>query len=395
MISQKEIENLCNVLITSIHRKKIRGTYTIGKETTALLRSGIIVTMKKGDTVEALLDACRQFGSIVKRALPTMHVIGNLVRRVLFIIRDEFLRSRDRYVLQQQTEKRESEKNKNLSSAAATQEKSKNSSSTASGLSNSTSETSLVHQLNLANLLETSGSEQVDYTLAVSTDFKAHVIEGVNELIRELDDLRTNIGEQATEHIHTNEVILTIGHSHTVEDFLLDALKKKRNFEVIVTEHAPHYDGHEMVLRLKKEGIHCHLISDAAAYAVMPTVSKVLIGTHAVMANGGLIASTGTHLVALAAREKSVPVVVCSGLYKLTPLYPLDQDSFNDRLAPSDILGYDGALMKSVHVYNPAYDYVPPELVAMFITNNGTHNPTYIYRLLAEYYHAEDYSLDG
>ncbi len=113
-----------------------------------------------------------------------------------------------------------------------------------------------------------------------------------------------------------------------------------------------------------------------------------------VMANGGLIASSSTHLVALAAKEKSVPVVVCCGLYKLTPLYPLDQDSFNDRYAPSDILGYEGSLMKSVHAYNPAFDYVPPELVAMFITNDRTHNPTYIYRLLAEYYNSADYSLD-
>jgi hypothetical protein len=64
--------------------------------------------------------------------------------------------------------------------------------------------------------------------------------------------------------------------------------------------------------------------------------------------------------------------------------------------------------MKNVHVLNPAYDYVPPELISLFITNvyveilkltimnsgTGTHSPSYIYRLLAEYYNPEDYVLE-
>ena len=40
------------------------------------------------------------------------------------------------------------------------------------------------------------------------------------------------------------------------------------------------------------------------------------------MANGGLIATAGSHLLALAAQHASVPLVACAGLYKLTPLYP-------------------------------------------------------------------------
>ena len=42
---------------------------------------------------------------------------------------------------------------------------------------------------------------------------------------------------------------------------------------------------------------------------------------------------------------------------------------------------------------NPAYDYVPPELVSLYVTNMGAHQPSYIYRLLAEYYAPEDYQL--
>ena len=45
-------------------------------------------------------------------------------------------------------------------------------------------------------------------------------------------------------------------------------------------------------------------------------------------------------------------------------------------------------------VANPAYDYVEPTLVSLFLTNIGGHNPSYIYRLLAEIYNPSDYNFD-
>lgn len=46
-----------------------------------------------------------------------------------------------------------------------------------------------------------------------------------------------------------------------------------------------------------------------------------------------------------------------------------------------------------VHAPNPTLDYVPPELISLFITDTGGHTPSYVYRLLAEYYTREDYGL--
>jgi len=45
--------------------------------------------------------------------------------------------------------------------------------------------------------------------------------------------------------------------------------------------------------------------------------------------------------VALAAKHYSVPLVVCTGLYKLSPLYALDQHTFNELRAPQDIMPMD------------------------------------------------------
>ncbi len=61
---------------------------------------------------------------------------------------------------------------------------------------------------------------------------------------------------QALEHIHANEVILTVGRSHTVEQFLKAAAAKKRSFQVIVAECGPPgFGGQEMAVSLAKEGI--------------------------------------------------------------------------------------------------------------------------------------------
>ncbi len=47
----------------------------------------------------------------------------------------------------------------------------------------------------------------------------------------------------------------------------------------------------------------------------------------------------------------------------------------------------------SVEVVNPAYEYIRPELISLFVTDTGGYTPSYVYRLLAEYYSREDYVL--
>lgn len=141
-------------------------------------------------------------------------------------------------------------------------------------------------------------------------------------------------------------------------------------------------------MSLGESKIKTTLISDAAIFAMMSRVNKVIIGTHTVMANGGLRAVCGSHTIALAAKHCSVPVrplnsvfmVDCSffKVFVLAPMYKLsrhylclyDQHAFNVFESPEGVLKYsDGALAAKTQVFNPAFDYVPPELVTLFISN--------------------------
>ena len=76
----------------------------------------------------------------------------------------------------------------------------------------------------------------------------------------------------------------------------------------------------------------------------MSRVNKVILGTHAVLANGGLVAISGTNMIAAAAKFHHTPVVVCTGLYKLSPLQPFDEDMGNLCARPDSILRFESGM---------------------------------------------------
>jgi len=226
-------------------------------------------------------------------------------------------------------------------------------------------------------------------------DLRQSVMEAIQEMMGELEDLHKNINEQAVQHIHAGEIILTYALSKTVELFLKAAAAKKRTFQVIVCEGAPHFGGHAMAKSLAEAGIDTTVIHDAATFAIMARVNKVLLPAHAVLANGGLIAPSGSNMVALAAKHNSVPVVTVAGMFKLCPMYPHEgQDTLNDLISPSAVVDYSlmgDPVLSEVEFVNPVHDYIPPQLIDLYVTNIGGYQPSYIYRLLAEYYHSDDW----
>lgn len=65
-----------------------------------------------------------------------------------------------------------------------------------------------------------------------------------------------------------------------------------------------------MAVNLGLIKIQTTIIADTAVFAIMSRVNKVIIGTHTVLANGGLRAVCGSHTIALAAKHYSVPVSI-------------------------------------------------------------------------------------
>jgi len=324
-----------------------KGALWTGKETLQLLKR--IIGQSKWSTAAELLDMVRLEGQELCERVPSEAVVGNLIRRVLKLIRDEYhsaIRGR-----QEEDDTQDS-----------------------------------LHKMMV------SSSSTSDLRQPIP-DLKSKIMESVEELMMELETSSEEIATQALEHIHANEVILTLGRSKTVERFLKHAAKE-RKFQVIVAECAPFYHGQEMATSLAKAKIQTTVITDSAIFAIMSRVNKVIIGTNSILANGGLRAVCGSHTVALSAKHYSVPLYVCASMLKLTPTYACDSEEGNKFVSPHESLrGLDGKILSRISSVTPVFEYVPPDLVTLFISNLSGHAPSYVYRLLAEIYHPDDYEL--
>lgn len=252
-----------------------------------------------------------------------------------------------------------------------------------------------------------------------SKDLSIEVADGIVEIIDELSIVDDQIAAYAPEHIHSNEMILTYGSSQTVQKFLLRAAAK-RKFTVIHAEGFPnmHRETHALVTGkhslsqsdgtedeapsaehfsrpLIAAGITVVLIPDAAVFALLSRVNKVILGTHIVLANGGLIAAAGSKAICMGAREHRTPVVVVTGVYKLCPNFSFDFDALIEHGSPGPILGYgeDGDLVDTVDVENPLHDFVPANLIDLYVTNLGGHAPFSLSGVISDQYRAEDTDL--
>ncbi len=59
-------------------------------------------------------------------------------------------------------------------------------------------------------------------------------------------------------------------------------------------------------------------------------VTKVLLGAHAVFANGSVMSRVGSSQVALMAKASNVPVLVCCETYKFSERVQTDSFVFNE-----------------------------------------------------------------
>lgn len=389
-----------------LRRARHYGSSACAKDTCHLLR--LVIHKGRFETWGQLLQAIQCIGEKLIRARPLELVIGNIVKRLLFIIRREhrywskLKKKREKWQLKQEEKKKKS----NNKYQTLNKKKKQSNKNKANDIQLSANDIRNEDETLNPSILDIFHSrEEINYNKdEFNTKNKSVIINELNELIDEIENTYQSIEEYSVEHIHSNELILTYGYSKTVYHFLKHAAKY-RSFEVFVCESAPSLHGQSMAYDLIKELKQnkndknfniksVTLISDSSIFAIMSRVNKVIIGTHAVFANGGLLAHSGTHGLALAAQFYSVPIVVVTGLYKLSTVYAYDQDTFNEHDSPSNLIKFESQsdyfLNENVSIQNPVFDYIKPEYVEIFLTNAGGHAPSYMYRLLSEYYDTTD-----
>ena len=422
-------------------RRQIRDSKPCAIATAYLLRR-VVETYTITD-VSGLIDRVQQVGQRLLAAQPREMVIGNIVRRVLGVIREEAEEDRDREVSGYgevgidsrphsagEDDSRVPEASETVSRVVYSSplpqvtsdyialnphedgafQRCPLPSAPASSANPSTDPvvTSMFSLLshprsNVASTTATPGSQPSQShpplsnkalaNLTAAKDLRAEVIEGIQEILEELNQADDQIAGYSLEQIHSNEVVLTHTFSITVQKFLLKAAAK-RKFTVIHAEGFPndHESTHATVVGKAKEdsgdelksgsvhkslaaaGITVILIPDSAVFALMSRVNKVILDAHTILANGALVAAAGAEVVARAASMHRTPVIVLSGIYKLSPVYPFDHGPLMENGDPGAVIGYgDGDLVNKLDFENPLFDYIPPELVHLYITNLCVH----------------------
>ncbi len=56
-------------------------------------------------------------------------------------------------------------------------------------------------------------------------------------------------------------------------------------------------------------------------------------------------------------------------MYKVSASYPFDIEQFFQFSNPDPVLSFENPLIDNVDVHNPSFDYVPPELIQLYVTN--------------------------
>uniref|UniRef100_A0A915KGG3 Translation initiation factor eIF2B subunit beta n=1 Tax=Romanomermis culicivorax TaxID=13658 RepID=A0A915KGG3_ROMCU len=329
--------------------RKNNNSYDVAHTTVSYLRK--VVAQQKWSNSDDLISLLQAENRALLKLLPNDFVVGNMVKRVLKLIRDE--------------------------------------------TSNAPKDDSHVDSHDSLQKLWEAGQKK---TAPVSNkQLKRTVIETIGEFLTELETCRDNIFDQATDHIVNGDTVMTVGYSTTIEAFL-KAAAKKHKFALYVVECAPFFkvdvNGQNLLAAFKNvPNVGATLINDTSIFASMAQVNKVILGAKAIFADGGLQAISGSHTLCLAARHFCVPVIVCTAFYKLTPLFTSEQDqeTFNVIESPQSLVPIsDGSLAGKLEVYNPVFDYVSPDLITLFVTNVSSNVPSYIYRLQSELYHPDD-----
>jgi len=178
---------------------------------------------------------------------------------------------------------------------------------------------------------------------------------------------------------NNKETLLVYGYSDVVLRSLRLAKERSLPIEVIVADSANPSRGNELVLELDQLGIPVsYCLLSATTYVLSSRgVTKVLLGAVALQSDGSVTGQAGTAMVALAAADKNIPVLVACETYKISNRLPLESLSQNELAAPSKET-------TSVPMVELRVDLTPAHLVSGVVTELGIVPSTSVGVLLRE-----------
>ncbi|QLL31308.1 hypothetical protein HG536_0B01710 [Torulaspora globosa] len=173
---------------------------------------------------------------------------------------------------------------------------------------------------------------------------KRDLCEKIAQFAREKIELADQlIIGSASDHVENNSTIVTYGSSKVLTDLLLhNAVDLQKKFKVIVVDSRPLFEGRKMADVLRSHGVDVTyaLITSLDGILNM-SVDYVFLGAHSILSNGFLYSRVGTAMLAMSAKRRNIPVLVCCESLKFSQRVQLDSVTFNELADPEDLTTID------------------------------------------------------
>jgi translation initiation factor 2B subunit (eIF-2B alpha/beta/delta family) len=166
--------------------------------------------------------------------------------------------------------------------------------------------------------------------------------------------------------IRDNVTVLTHSRSSTVLAAFAEAKRAGRIFSVVATESRPMLEGRELAESLAGQDIPVTVIADAAVALAMDSVDLVMVGADRITPLD-LVNKIGTRMIALATRERGLPLyALCDSSKFISKNYlgfSTDHQSRGEELWPNAPTG--------VEVINRYFEPTPLAHFTGIVTDDG------------------------
>lgn len=222
----------------------------------------------------------------------------------------------------------------------------------------------LVHLVNVA-VRAASGALTLE-------DARSALRQALDEFLRERRENARILRERASQLIPEGARVLIHSFSGTVLDALRAARAGGRSFSIVCTEARPLCEGRLLASRALALGLPVTLIVDAAMGEWAGRCALALVGADCVSPEG-VTNKIGTRLLALAARERGLPIYALAESSKFFPL-PL---SAARPQAPTEVWETPPA---GLVIWNEYFETTPLDAFTAILSEHGLLSPTDVRR---------------
>jgi translation initiation factor eIF-2B subunit beta len=202
---------------------------------------------------------------------------------------------------------------------------------------------------------------------------RSEIIDGIEEIKDEIEQVDDQIASFAIVHIIPGDYVLVHRPSTAIRRFLSKAATRRKFTVLIITnawqDPSSEVSNKTMRKELGNAGIPSINIMSSGVTAYMPRVKKVILAARAVLAGGDAVVDAGAGTIARAAKRQGAVVTVLAGVYKLSPgkgcqdgLVEWGEPSRHDDFA-------DGSMVDGIKVMTAVTEVVSAASIDVYISN--------------------------